>query len=88
VDRLQALFLSTVLLGRRHQLQLYDRRPGRPETITSLLQTVIESFVAFIAAHGSYTLFWNRRRHPVMPACLSILTRSGARTSALLSKSP
>jgi hypothetical protein len=26
--------------------------------ITSIVQVVVEAFIAFVLAHGSYTLFW------------------------------
>lgn len=33
--------------------------PVDPNSITSLIQTIVESFIAFLLAHGSYTMFWN-----------------------------
>jgi hypothetical protein len=39
----------------------YDALMGQPvdmNSLTSLLQTAIEALVAFLAAHGSYHLFW------------------------------
>ncbi|MCB1392891.1 hypothetical protein [Nitrobacter sp.] len=32
--------------------------PLDPNMITSIVQVVVEAFVAFVLAHGSYTLFW------------------------------
>jgi hypothetical protein len=34
--------------------------PVQPDSITSILSILFESLAAFIAAHGSYTLFWNK----------------------------
>ncbi len=35
--------------------------PIQIDSITNLTQILLESFAAFLAAHGSYTLFWNSR---------------------------
>jgi hypothetical protein len=32
--------------------------PVDPNTVSSIIQTIVEAFVAFVLAHGSYTLFW------------------------------
>ena len=32
--------------------------PVGPNIASSNLQVVIETFIAFVLAHGSYTLFW------------------------------
>jgi hypothetical protein len=32
--------------------------PVDPNTVSSILETLVEAFVAFLLAHGSYTLFW------------------------------
>jgi hypothetical protein len=36
--------------------------PVDPNVVSSILQTLVETFVAFLLAHGSYTLFWKRRK--------------------------
>ena len=35
--------------------------PVDANSVSSLLQTAIEALVAFVAAHGSYHLFWQRQ---------------------------
>lgn len=35
-------------------------QPVNMDSISSLLQTAIEALVAFLAAHGSYHLFWQQ----------------------------
>jgi hypothetical protein len=42
--------------------------PIDPNSISSLVQTILEAFVAFLAAHGSYHLFWDST--PAAPANL------------------
>lgn len=42
----------------------YGSLTGSPvdmNSVTSLATTVIEAFVAFLLAHGSYTLFWKSK---------------------------
>lgn len=34
--------------------------PVNPNEVSSLLTAIVEAFVAFLLAHGSYTLFWNK----------------------------
>lgn len=41
----------------------YNRLTGTPlqmDSITSLTSIVVEGFVGFLLAHGSYTLFWKK----------------------------
>ena len=39
-------------------LSVLNGTPVNVDSVSSLLQTVIEALVAFLAAHGSYHLFW------------------------------
>ncbi|EAQ35266.1 hypothetical protein NB311A_13156 [Nitrobacter sp. Nb-311A] len=32
--------------------------PVEPNVVSSIVQLIVEAFVAFVLAHGSYTLFW------------------------------
>jgi hypothetical protein len=32
--------------------------PVDPNMVSSIVQVIVEAFVAFVLAHGSYTLFW------------------------------
>lgn len=32
--------------------------PLDPNTVSSIVQVIVEAFLAFLLAHGSYTLFW------------------------------
>lgn len=41
-------------------LNAMNGTPVDPNQVSSLLQTIMETFIAFIAAHGSYTLFFNK----------------------------
>lgn len=34
--------------------------PVDPNMISSITQVIVEAFVAFVLAHGSYTLFWKQ----------------------------
>ena len=43
-------------------LKATNGTPVDPNQISSLLQVIAETFIAFIASHGSYTLFWNNPR--------------------------
>lgn len=41
----------------------YSSLTGSPvdmNSVTSLAQTAVEALIAFLMAHGSYTLFWNK----------------------------
>jgi hypothetical protein len=44
--------------------------PVDPNSISSLVQTILEAFVAFLAAHGSYHLFFSQPSTPAAPANL------------------
>ena len=39
----------------------YTGTPVDIDSLTSLSTVVIEAFVAFLLAHGSYTLFWKKQ---------------------------
>lgn len=35
--------------------------PVDPNQVSAILTVIVETFVAFLLAHGSYTLFWKRK---------------------------
>lgn len=35
--------------------------PVDPNLVSNILMTLVEAFVAFVLAHGSYTLFWKAK---------------------------
>ena len=39
-----------------------------PKFHVNLFETMVESFVAFLVVHGTYTLFWNRPKAMTQPA--------------------